>query len=173
MIKTVKNAQKNTPSNLPEAHYYDMIVFCHLRWHFVYQRPQHIISRLKTTMKILFIEEPLYNDANSQAGNFFMVDEMLHVLQPNVKDIESIAGIIPQYVSNKNIPVGWFYSPSFSPVLEQINFEIVVYDCMDELSLFKGAPAQLIDQEKYLMAQADIIFYWRKIIIRIQKSVPY
>lgn len=163
MIDNLKNARKNALNNktLPNqdtAQYYDMIVFCHLRWQFVYQRPQHIISRMAKTMKTLFIEEPLYDNENNNSGTIIVIDSMLHVLQPNVKDIESIAGIIPDYVRNKNIPFGWFYSASFSPLLEQINFETVVYDCMDELSLFKGAPEHLINQEKYLMAHADIIF---------------
>lgn len=70
MIDNFKNDQKNNLSNQilsnqDLAQYYDMIVFCHLRWHFVYQRPQHIISRMAKTMKILLIEEPLYDMANT------------------------------------------------------------------------------------------------------------
>ena len=176
MINNVKNAQKNTfdktdaNSNKPPQ-YYDMIVFCHLRWQFVYQRPQHIISRMAKTMKTLFIEEPLDHNENKNPGNFIIVDEMLHVLQPNAKDIESIATIIPNNVKNKRVPVGWFYSASFSPLLEKLNFETIVYDCMDELSLFKGAPAQLIDQEKYLMAHADVIFTGGKSLYESKKKL--
>lgn len=174
MIDNFKNDQKNnlTDKTLPNqdlAQYYDMIVFCHLRWHFVYQRPQHIISRMSKTMKILFIEEPLYDMANTNTGTIIVIDSMLHVLQPNVKDIESIASIIPNYVRNKSIPVGWFYSASFVPLLLRIKFEKVVYDCMDELSLFKGAPANLIKQEKYLMAYADIIFTGGKSLYESKK----
>ena len=153
-----------------EAHYYDMIVFCHLRWQFVYQRPQHIISRMAETMKILLIEEPLYDASVHNSGNLIIVNEMLHVLQPNVKDIEAIAGIIPSFVKNKNVAVGWFYSASFCPLLESFDFDTIVYDCMDELSLFKGAPARLIDQEKYLMANADIIFTGGKSLYESKKQ---
>ncbi|WP_230406382.1 glycosyltransferase [Flavobacterium fluviale] len=153
-----------------EAQYYDMIVFCHLRWQFVYQRPQHIISRMAETMKILLIEEPLYEASLSHTGNLIIVNEMLHVLQPNVKDIEAIAGIIPVYVKNKNVAAGWFYSASFCPLLESFDFDTIVYDCMDELSLFKGAPVHLIDQEKYLMATADIIFTGGKSLYESKKQ---
>lgn len=164
MINNVKNAQKNTLTKRTDLYssetpqYYDMIVFCHLRWQFVYQRPQHIISRFSSTMKVLFIEEPIQNNPEDNSGNLIVISKTLHVLQPQVKDIESIAAILPDYVKNKTIPIGWFYSASFAPLLEQLNFETIVYDCMDELSLFKGAPAHLINQEKYLMAYADIIF---------------
>jgi len=162
MINNLKNAQKNTNQKISVSsdapQHYDMIVFCHLRWQFVYQRPQHIISRLASNMKVLFIEEPIHNDNSQETGNLITVSDNLNVLQPYVRDIESIANILTHYVKNKTIPIGWFYSASFSPLLEKINFETVIYDCMDELSLFKGAPEHLINQEKYLMAHADIVF---------------
>lgn len=115
MINNVKNAQKTTliktdlyNSESPQC--YDMIVFCHLRWQFVYQRPQHIISRFSSTMKVLFVEEPVILDnAKGNSGNLIVVTKTLHVLQPNVKDIESIATVLPGYVKNKTIPIGWFY----------------------------------------------------------------
>lgn len=176
MIDNLKNARKNTlkttvSSFQNNAQNYDIIVFCHLRWQFVYQRPQHIISRMAKTMKTLFIEEPLYDSQNRNLGNLIVVDDMLHVLQPNVKDIESIAEIIPNYVKGTNIQVGWFYSASFSPLLTQINFDTVVYDCMDELSLFKGAPSHLINQEKFLMAHSDIIFTGGKSLYESKKGL--
>lgn len=175
MINNVKNAQKNTLTktdlyNSESPQYYDMVVFCHLRWQFVYQRPQHIISRFSSTMKVLFIEEPISDNAEGNSGNLIIVTKTLHVLQPYVKDIESIAAILPNYIKNKTIPIGWFYSASFSPLLEPLNFETVVYDCMDELSLFKGAPSHLINQEKYLMAYADIIFTGGKSLYESKKQ---
>jgi len=174
MINNVKNTKKNASGttnllNDENPQYYDMIVFCHLRWEFVYQRPQHIISRLSSNIKVLFIEEPLPSQSGN-SGNLIMVSDTLHVLQPNVTNIEAIANIIPEYVKNKNIPYGWFYSASFSPLLEQLDFETVIYDCMDELSLFKGAPEHLINQEKYLMAHADIIFTGGKSLYESKKQ---
>ena len=142
---------------IPKA--YDMIVFCHLRWEFVYQRPQHIISRMSDSMKILMVEEPVPFDAN-QAGtaNLIEIHANLHVLQPKVNGIEEIADVLDAYLDSKSVPFGWFYSAAFSPLLSTIRFQTIIYDCMDELALFKGAPQQLIDQEKYLLANADIVF---------------
>lgn len=141
-----------------EAQFYDMIVFCHLRWQIVYQRPQHIISRMATTMKVLVIEEPLHQPEKNNLGNLMIMNENLHVLQPNVADIDAISVIIPYYVKNNSIAVGWFYSPAFCPLLETFEFDTIVYDCIDEIPLFKEESVYLIDQEKYLMANADIIF---------------
>ncbi len=136
---------------------YDMVVFCHLRWDFVYQRPQHIISRMAKDRKILMIEEPWYRPEEKES-RLIKVNDNLHVLQPNVHTIEEIESILPQYISSKNINTGWFYSASFVPLLTSFEFNTIVYDCMDELSLFKGAPEKLIEQEKYLVAHADVVF---------------
>jgi len=168
--KTIAGREAQKSAADEQAQYYDMIVFCHLRWQFVYQRPQHIISRMAETMKVLFIEEPVRNHENKSSGNLFAVSENINVLQPNVDDIASIANIIPEYVKNKNVSVGWFYSASFCPLIESFQFDTTVYDCMDELSLFKGAPAHLIDQEKYLMSNADIIFTGGKSLYESKKQ---
>ena len=153
------------------AQYYDMVVFCHLRWQFVYQRPQHIISRMSHNMKILLIEEPIgYDDNQENTANLIEINENLTVLQPRVKDIESIANLLPLYIKNSNPDIGWFYSASFSPLLDFFEFETVIYDCMDELTLFKGAPEHLIHQEKYLMSNADIIFTGGKSLYESKKQ---
>lgn len=157
-FKTAKVAATIKNTKTLGAQNYDMVVFCHLRWDFVYQRPQHIISRMAKDFKILLIEEPIAKNDNGQSGNFKIIEKNLHVLQPMVDSIESIGDILGQFVKNKNVPVGWFYSASFSPLLQVLNFETIIYDCMDELSLFKGAPQHLIDQEKFLLANADVVF---------------
>ncbi len=151
-----KNKTGNSEKPAPDRLIYDMIVFCHLRWEFVYQRPQHIISRLSGEIKILFIEEPVQKA--ERGHSLKKINQNLHVLQPNTKSIEEISELIPEIIGSAHVPIGWFYSPSFSPVLEHFNFSHIVYDCMDELSLFKGAPDHLIEQEKYLMAHADVVF---------------
>jgi glycosyltransferase involved in cell wall biosynthesis len=150
---------------------YDMVVFCHLRWQFVYQRPQHLISRMAQNRKVLLIEEPIgYQAEQENTANLFIINDNLHILQPRLKNIEDIANILPQYITNKNISTGWFYSASFSPLLAAFKFDTIIYDCMDELTLFKGAPEHLIQQEKYLMANADIIFTGGKSLYESKKQ---
>jgi len=151
-----QNNDGNTFHQGGERTKYDMVVFCHLRWDFVYQRPQHLISRLAKTMKILLIEEPWHRPEQS-ANRLTEITANLHILQPNVHQIEEITTILPDY-TNKDVTVGWFYSASFLPLLDYFSFETVVYDCMDELSLFKGAPQKLVEQERQLMHKADIVF---------------
>ncbi|MBD3581275.1 glycosyltransferase [Flavobacterium selenitireducens] len=155
-----------------QQQYYDMVVFCHLRWQFVYQRPQHIISRFSKSMKILMVEEPVgFNNEDEATAIFTEVNPNLHILQPKVRDIEAIAEVLKDYVKNGSIPVGWFYSAAFSPLLSALKFDTVVYDCMDELALFKDAPQLIIDQEKYLLSNADIVFTGGKSLFESKREM--
>lgn len=168
-IKTTEYNFSASKNEQPQN--YDMIVFCHLRWQFVYQRPQHLISRMSKSMKVLLIEEPIAFEAEQEnTANLIIVNDNLHILQPRVQSIEAIANVLPQYIKDKNISTGWFYSASFSPLLDAFQFETIVYDCMDELTLFKGAPEHLIHQEKYLMANADIVFTGGKSLYESKKQ---
>lgn len=135
---------------------FDVIVFCHLRWEFVYQRPQHIISRLAKLYKVLYVEEPVnYSAEEENTAHFIQVNEHLVVMQPRVANIHNIKNLFDTITPAK---IGWFYSPAFLPLLSSFSFEKVVYDCMDELSLFKGADPMLMAQEKDLMTRAKIVF---------------
>ncbi|MFB9079174.1 glycosyltransferase [Flavobacterium procerum] len=175
MIHNLKDTDINLHSQAitldDQGQYYDMIVFSNLRYQFVYQRPQHIMSRMAESMKILFIEEPCYNAENENSGNLMIINERLHVLQPNTRDIKSIAEIIPTYVKNKNIVSGWFYSPTFCPLIELFNFDTIIYDCLEDLSLSKDVTAELIEQEKYLTSRSDIIFTNSKTLYETKNQV--
>src|ERR1700761_6026233 len=39
-----------------------LVVFCHLRWGFVFQRPQHLLTRLARQFDVLFVEEPVFTE---------------------------------------------------------------------------------------------------------------
>ena len=143
-----------------------IIVFCHLRWDFVYQRPQQLMSRLAKYHKIVFIEEPIHHDGaaflksyqpvpnvtvyqphtNVQAFGFH--DDQLPLLQPLLADL------VP---ADEN-PIVWFYTPMALPLLQAMHPSVVVYDCMDELAAFKNAPKQLLQRETALMNIADVVF---------------
>lgn len=162
---------KSALANL-EAGTYDVLVFCHLRWDFVYQRPQHLISRLASKFKILMIEEPVgFEEGEESQANIIEINPQLHILQPKVNAIEDIAALIPKYVTNTQIDIGWFYSAAFSPLIKKLNFNTIVYDCMDELSLFKGASQVLITQEQYLLQQADVVFTGGKSLYEVKKKM--
>ncbi|QFG53334.1 glycosyltransferase [Chryseobacterium sp.] len=143
----------------PKPANYDMIVFCHLRWDFVYQRPQHLISRLAKDYKVLVIEEPVPTRLNGKGP--FEIKEVypnVHVCRPPVNSMNDIGRYLRKKLPKNSFRVGWFYSPAFVSVLEELDFDTVVYDCMDELTLFRGASPELVGQEKALMSAADVVY---------------
>jgi glycosyltransferase involved in cell wall biosynthesis len=154
------NSKKNTfdftLDGVSKNQKYDMIVFCHLRWDFVYQRPQHIISRFANDLRVLFVEEPMH--ASEGVNPLRILSDNLHVLQPNISDIKELPTLLVEIIGKDATPIAWFYSPSFCGVLDKFSFASVVYDCMDELSLFKGASSELINQELVLLRNASVVF---------------
>lgn len=148
---------------------YDMIVFCHLRWEFVYQRPQHLISRLSKIYNILVVEEPIRNTSDTEIHGL-QINESLHILQPNIDNINDIGKFLRKLLKAKEFKIGWFYSPAFIDVLNDLYFSIIIYDCMDELSLFKGASELLVQQEKQLLSVADLVFTGGKSLYETKKS---
>lgn len=145
-----------------------LVVFSHLRWGFVLQRPQHLLTRLAGRWRVFFVEEPVPTEGNAfietrVVGPQLTVlvphtpvampgfhDDQLAVLQPLVT-----AWMAAEQVRN---PVVWLYTPMALPLVEPLDPSCVVYDCMDELSAFKGAPRQLRQRETALMKRAAVVF---------------
>lgn len=147
---------------------YDMIVFCHLRWDFVYQRPQHLITRLSSQYKILVVEEPIgKSDIKSE---IIEISPSLHVLKPHIYHLDELGSYLKSILKDSKCLVGWFYSAAFVSVLNTFDFETVVYDCMDELTLFKGASPELLVQENSLLSAADIVFTGGKSLYESKKE---
>jgi glycosyltransferase involved in cell wall biosynthesis len=140
----------------------NIIVFCHLRWEFVKQRPQHLISRLAQKANILFVEEPIeFDRTNHGTANIIKVGPTLTVVQPRIEpnNFDDLSKIIKlNYLSNGTSPIIWFYSPAFLPILKFLDYSVLIYDCMDELSAFKGASKEISKYEKELLSKADIVF---------------
>jgi UDP-galactopyranose mutase len=68
--------------------------------------------------------------------------------------------LVEQLLESQKIvkPLLWFYTPMALPLAARINAELVVYDCMDELSAFHGAPPKLVERERQLFTRADLVF---------------
>jgi protoporphyrinogen oxidase/glycosyltransferase involved in cell wall biosynthesis len=143
-----------------------IIVFSHLRWDFVFQRPQHLLTRLARYYPIVFVEEPVHHEGSS----FFKISSPapnVHVYQPHTPiamtgfhddQLPQLRKLLRQLVSDYDDHVAWFYTPMALPLLQELHPRAVVYDCMDELSAFKNAPKQLLQRENALLKVADIVF---------------
>jgi len=78
----------------------------------------------------------------------------------NPEQLEAIDGMMESLIQELRLEsyVAWFYTPMALPLARRITPKAVIYDCMDELSAFLGAPAELIDRERELLKLADLVF---------------
>ena len=61
----------------------DLVCFSHLRWDFVYQRPQHLLTRCARDRRVFFVEEPIYGNGSmrldvreAEAGVYVVVPQL-------------------------------------------------------------------------------------------------
>ena len=155
---------------------YSIIVHSHLKWDWVWQRPQQFLSRLSRKHRVLFVETPeACDETPATRVHLREVSELpnVNVLQIKLppsrwsdtpwidkerrRVLESLlSGPLGQKFTSI---VQWFYDPmAVTGVAGQFDEQLIVYDCMDELSLFHGAPPELIRRERELLEIADIVF---------------
>jgi len=144
----------------------DLVCFSHLRWGFVFQRPNHLMSRFARIGRVFFIEEPIHDEGPIGLESVEAIKN-LWVCTPHINSATSsemaeamqrrlLDGLIRKHriVS----PVEWFYTPMALPLATHLDPSLVVYDCMDELSGFHGAPSELLEREERLFGHADVVF---------------
>jgi len=145
----------------------DLLVFSHLRWDFVFQRPQHLLSRLATWWRIWFVEEPV--PGASPEWTLRDVAPGITVCRPTTTadapgfggaQTASLLPLVRRLIEEQGIqrPVVWLETPLATPLLQGLEASLVVYDCMDELSAFLHAPPELLARERELLARAHLVF---------------
>jgi glycosyltransferase involved in cell wall biosynthesis len=147
----------------------DVLCLSHLRWNFVFQRPNHLMIRAAREQRVFFIEEPV--ETAGVPG--------LDITCP-VADLPNLAVVVPRLAAGLSPddarrqhralldllalehaivrPILWFYTPMALEVARHLDASLVVYDCMDELSQFASAPPALRAFEAELFARADVVF---------------
>jgi len=144
-----------------------IICFSHLRWNFVYQRPQHLLSRLSELYNVLFIEEPLF-DAEGEAQYSITkvpgtdVQVIVPHLSPGVEEDKIVSiqkSLLDSLVRNYRLNnyIFWYYSPMAMLFSRHLTPGFIVYDCMDELSAFMFASPLLKICETELIGRADLL----------------
>ena len=145
----------------------DLVCLSHLRWNFVYQRPQHLMSRFARKQRVFFIEEPLFSDHCNPHCELRSAPDGVVVAVPhlptglNPEECERMQkNLLDQVFEDHNIKnyILWFYTPMALGFASHLNPLVTIYDCMDELSAFKGAPPALQLRELDLFSRADVVF---------------
>jgi glycosyltransferase involved in cell wall biosynthesis len=156
----------------------DFLAFSHLRWNFVFQRPQHLLSRFAQHHRVFFWEEPVFDHATPYL-EMTQTAQGVCVLVPHLPASIAPSGVasapaglaedernrlqqmlLSDLVAKKRINdcVLWYYNPMAVHFSRLLRAQVVVYDCMDELSGFRGAPMGLRAAEAALFARADLVF---------------
>ncbi|MBI2513558.1 MAG: glycosyltransferase [Opitutae bacterium] len=160
-------------SDLPPAETAPIVAFCHLPWDGVWQRPQQLLSRLAARHPVLFVEcycadvEQATLRSHGAPGHPNVT--VLQMLLPQARwaDGDFIDAerrrLLQTFrrgdLGKFNDPVLWFNDPmAVIAFAGHCGERAIVYDCMDELAQFAGAPPQLRDRERELLLKADVVF---------------
>jgi glycosyltransferase involved in cell wall biosynthesis len=143
-----------------------LVCLSHLRWNFVYQRPQHVLSRFVPDYDVFFIEEfipadsphDFYDTEVSKEGVTVLVPRLSHHLSGDHTDRLQL--LINRMLADFGISdfVAWYYTPMALPFTRHLTPAVTVFDAMDELSAFKFAPPELKALETEMMERADVVF---------------
>jgi glycosyltransferase involved in cell wall biosynthesis len=144
-----------------------LFCFSHLRWNFVFQRPQHLLVRAAQSRQVIYFEEPAFEAVEQPFLRIVSIEPGLRVVTPVLpqgtsaaaalriqhRQVDELASAAP--AAERQL---WYYTPMALRFSRHLPHELCVYDCMDQLSAFKGAPLGLSDLEDELFRQADIVF---------------
>jgi glycosyltransferase involved in cell wall biosynthesis len=160
------------------ANYPDLVCLSHLRWSFVFQRPQHLMSRFARTRRVFFIEEPVFDASEPRLT--MTLTSGVHVVVPHLpaglRPADSttvqqrlINGLFYQYGIER--PTLWFYTPMAQALVDGMPHDGIAYDCMDDLSGFANAPAEMKAAERSLLSRADIVFTGGQSLYEARKTL--
>ena len=151
------------PPQLPPA--YRILCLSHLRWNFVFQRPQQLMTRAAASAEVVYFEEPLYEAVPepqlSRDVDASGVEVLTPVLPVGYSDpVSAQRKLLDSWLAGRPaLPlVTWYYTPMALEFSRHLVPAVCIYDCMDELSAFMGAPPQLVEAETELFGLADLVF---------------
>lgn len=147
----------------------DLVCLSHLRWDFVFQRPQHLMVRWAREHRVYFVEEPIFHDGSARmevelrsggaVGKLKVATPLLPEGLSEAAKILEQRRLLDELLRAEGVeqPLLWYYTPMALPFSRHLSSRAVVYDCMDELSAFAGAPPALRELEGELLERADVV----------------
>jgi glycosyltransferase involved in cell wall biosynthesis len=156
-----------TTTHTKESFHSTLICFSHLRWNFVLQRPQHLMMRAAREHKVFFFEEPIFEDVEAprldlhrDPSGVVVAVPILPVAMRSSEITSAQRKLLDQLVAAfpSDLLIAWYYTPMALTFSAHLQPGLCVYDNMDELSLFAGAPRELLDLEALLLSRAAIVF---------------
>ena len=161
--------ESEADQSAPDPQPVTLICFSHLRWNFVFQRPQHLMCRFAREMTVIYWEEPV--DVGPRETAYLQVREApdaanVRIVVPHLPEgmpeearESALKRLLDAHVASlQGSLVSWYYTPMMLPFSRHLDVSVTVYDAMDELSKFRFAPAKLLELEQELLEKADIVF---------------
>lgn len=141
-----------------------LVCLSHLRWNFVFQRPQHLMTKAAAVFDVIFVEEPEFETIPTAYLRLMSRDGVLVVtpiLPKGETDPETVVAVhlrrlLDSFEASRRVV--WYYTPMALPLAREIDADCIVYDCMDELSAFRNPPPNLGQREEQLLATCDVVF---------------
>jgi UDP-galactopyranose mutase len=155
-----------------------ILVLSHLRYDFVFQRPQQLVSRLARRHRVVFVEEPVRADGPPRL-RAWQPTAGVRVLEPQTplaaagfhdEQLPMLRELLEPEFERLDRPVLWFYTPMALPLVAHVPARKVVYDCMDELAAFRFAPLQIQQREAALLRRADVVFTGGRSLYRARRD---
>ncbi|WP_128546644.1 glycosyltransferase [Larkinella soli] len=143
----------------------DLVCFSHLRWDFVFQRPQHLLTRASRRWRVWYVEEPVW--CETLRLEVRAAGDRIKVIVPHLphgiddRTAERLQRqLINQWMERERISdfIAWYFTPMALLYTEHLRPSLTVYDCMDELSAFSGASPLLLEQEQKLLKRAHLVY---------------
>jgi glycosyltransferase involved in cell wall biosynthesis len=143
----------------------DVVCLSHLRWNFVFQRPQHLLTRCATERRVFFVEEPIFTAGITPRLRIERSESVIVVVPHLPEGLDPDEGVslqrllLDELMRDERITdyLLWYYTPMALAFTTHLSPRAIVYDCMDELSAFKGAPSALKQREADLMRRASLV----------------
>lgn len=160
----------------------ELVVFSHLRWAWVWQRPQHVISRVAKNRRTWFVEEPLASDVPESRFRYEDHGPVTRVwLEVPRRPLKLPADYVGTVLEEVNVSfdddraegygddltgmlgegdarVAWLYTPLALGLARALRPRLVVYDVMDDLGSFNFFAESIRNAYRDALASAGVVF---------------
>lgn len=159
------NVSPASPGGLSSAP--DILCLSHLRWDWVFQRPQHLLTRAAKDRRVWFVEEPVVDRTGCARLTLARPHPNVTVVTPHLPDElndtareNRLRDLLDGLIRSHDVSdyILWYYTPMALPFSRHLSPSGTVYDCMDQLAAFAGAPASLAELELELLSRCDAVF---------------
>jgi glycosyltransferase involved in cell wall biosynthesis len=139
----------------------DLLVFSHLRWDFIFERPQHVLSRHASHRRVFYFEEPVFGMTDSPRLHLKLSQENVQVvvphlpsgMEPSMMD-SALTELLNELVYEEDLRdfTVMYYSPAALSFSRHLTASVVIFDCMDH------AYENGMDSEHELISRSDVVF---------------